>query len=374
MVQRCRPRAGTRGSCGRSSPRRSCRARRVRQPRPGGDRPALRVGAHLRRRRVLRCLGRARGRSPTWRSATASFLPRPAARRRSLCSTSRCSGSGSDPTRASSSTRQGLRRSSPTSTTIARTYFGDPGYYRIDGRPVVVLYASGSSVGPVAEAIHAIRQQSRRRLRRRPVPDRRRGRLGHEARPGPDPALRRDHRLHALLADAARRLARHDAVPPGGRRAVREYRSAAAAAASRSCPTRSPASTIVASGSVWTTTCFRAGSARRRRTDSLLHGVARRRGRARRPRTSACSPSPRGTSGRRTPRSSRPRRRAPSGGPFGLTQGSPVTSSYGTTLLEQTRRVPAAVGAAAAASARPRRGRVRLTAARSGLPFAVQAG
>ncbi len=40
---------------------------------------------------------------------------------------------------------------------IARTYFGDPGYYRIDGRPVVVLYASRIYRGPVAEAIHAIR-------------------------------------------------------------------------------------------------------------------------------------------------------------------------------------------------------------------------
>ena len=41
---------------------------------------------------------------------------------------------------------------------IARTYFGDPGYYRIDGRPVVVLYASRIYRGPVAAAIHAIRQ------------------------------------------------------------------------------------------------------------------------------------------------------------------------------------------------------------------------
>lgn len=42
---------------------------------------------------------------------------------------------------------------------IARTYFGDPGYYRIDGRPVVVLYASRIYRGPVAEAIHAIRSR-----------------------------------------------------------------------------------------------------------------------------------------------------------------------------------------------------------------------
>jgi glycoprotein endo-alpha-1,2-mannosidase len=40
---------------------------------------------------------------------------------------------------------------------MARTYFSAPGYYRIDGRPVVVLYASRIYVGPVAEAIHAIR-------------------------------------------------------------------------------------------------------------------------------------------------------------------------------------------------------------------------
>jgi glycoprotein endo-alpha-1,2-mannosidase len=40
---------------------------------------------------------------------------------------------------------------------MARAYFPDPGYYRIDGRPVVVLYASRIYRGPVAEAIHAIR-------------------------------------------------------------------------------------------------------------------------------------------------------------------------------------------------------------------------
>jgi glycoprotein endo-alpha-1,2-mannosidase len=40
---------------------------------------------------------------------------------------------------------------------LARTYFSDPGYYRIDGRPVVVLYATRVYRGPVAEAIHAIR-------------------------------------------------------------------------------------------------------------------------------------------------------------------------------------------------------------------------
>jgi glycoprotein endo-alpha-1,2-mannosidase len=40
---------------------------------------------------------------------------------------------------------------------MARTYFSNPGYYRIDGRPVVVLYASRIYRGPVAEAIHAIR-------------------------------------------------------------------------------------------------------------------------------------------------------------------------------------------------------------------------
>jgi hypothetical protein len=40
---------------------------------------------------------------------------------------------------------------------MARTYFSDPGYYRIDGRPVVVLYASRIWEGPVAEAIAAIR-------------------------------------------------------------------------------------------------------------------------------------------------------------------------------------------------------------------------
>jgi len=40
---------------------------------------------------------------------------------------------------------------------MARTYFSDPGYYRIDGRPVVVLYASRIYRGPVADAIHAVR-------------------------------------------------------------------------------------------------------------------------------------------------------------------------------------------------------------------------
>ena len=40
---------------------------------------------------------------------------------------------------------------------IARTYFGRPGYFEIDGRPVVVIYASRIFQGPFAEAIHAIR-------------------------------------------------------------------------------------------------------------------------------------------------------------------------------------------------------------------------
>jgi glycoprotein endo-alpha-1,2-mannosidase len=41
----------------------------------------------------------------------------------------------------------------------ARTYFGDPGYYRIHGRPVVVIYASRIFRGPIADAIHAIRRR-----------------------------------------------------------------------------------------------------------------------------------------------------------------------------------------------------------------------
>ena len=40
---------------------------------------------------------------------------------------------------------------------MARTYFGDPGYYRIDGRPVVVVYASRIFSGDVAGLIHAVR-------------------------------------------------------------------------------------------------------------------------------------------------------------------------------------------------------------------------
>lgn len=40
---------------------------------------------------------------------------------------------------------------------MARTYFSDPGYYRIDGRPVVFMYASRIYRGPVADAIAAIR-------------------------------------------------------------------------------------------------------------------------------------------------------------------------------------------------------------------------
>jgi hypothetical protein len=40
---------------------------------------------------------------------------------------------------------------------LARTYFGNPGYYRIDGRPVVVLYASRIYRGAVDEAIAAVR-------------------------------------------------------------------------------------------------------------------------------------------------------------------------------------------------------------------------
>jgi glycoprotein endo-alpha-1,2-mannosidase len=41
---------------------------------------------------------------------------------------------------------------------LARTYFDDPGYYRIDGRPVVVLYASRIYRGEVAQAIEAVRE------------------------------------------------------------------------------------------------------------------------------------------------------------------------------------------------------------------------
>ncbi len=41
---------------------------------------------------------------------------------------------------------------------LARTYFDTPGYYEIDGRPVVVIYASRIFVGPFADAIHEIRQ------------------------------------------------------------------------------------------------------------------------------------------------------------------------------------------------------------------------
>ncbi|MGH3049490.1 MAG: hypothetical protein ACRDLK_04970, partial [Gaiellaceae bacterium] len=42
---------------------------------------------------------------------------------------------------------------------MARTYFSRPGYYRIDGRPVVVIYASRIYRGPFAEAIERIRTQ-----------------------------------------------------------------------------------------------------------------------------------------------------------------------------------------------------------------------
>ena len=40
---------------------------------------------------------------------------------------------------------------------MARTYFDSPGYYRIDGRPVVIVYASRILRGDVAGAIQAIR-------------------------------------------------------------------------------------------------------------------------------------------------------------------------------------------------------------------------
>jgi hypothetical protein len=44
---------------------------------------------------------------------------------------------------------------------LARTYFRDPGYYRIDGRPVVVLYASRIYRGAVQDAVDAIRTHLR---------------------------------------------------------------------------------------------------------------------------------------------------------------------------------------------------------------------
>ena len=40
---------------------------------------------------------------------------------------------------------------------LARTYFSNPGYFRIDGRPVVVVYASRIFRGETAQAIQAIR-------------------------------------------------------------------------------------------------------------------------------------------------------------------------------------------------------------------------
>jgi len=44
---------------------------------------------------------------------------------------------------------------------IARTYFGRPGYYEIDGRPVVIVYASRVFRGLFPEAIAEIRQHLR---------------------------------------------------------------------------------------------------------------------------------------------------------------------------------------------------------------------
>lgn len=41
---------------------------------------------------------------------------------------------------------------------LARTYFDRPGLYRVDGRPVVMIYASRIFRGPFADAIHAIRR------------------------------------------------------------------------------------------------------------------------------------------------------------------------------------------------------------------------
>ena len=41
---------------------------------------------------------------------------------------------------------------------MARTYFGRPGYYRIDGRPVVIVYASRIFRGDVAGVIGAVRE------------------------------------------------------------------------------------------------------------------------------------------------------------------------------------------------------------------------
>jgi Glycosyl hydrolase family 99 len=42
---------------------------------------------------------------------------------------------------------------------LAETAFRDPGYFRIDGRPVVVLYVSRIYVGKVTEAVQAIRDE-----------------------------------------------------------------------------------------------------------------------------------------------------------------------------------------------------------------------
>ena len=44
---------------------------------------------------------------------------------------------------------------------IARTYFNHPSYLKIDGRPVIILYATRSFVGPYKEAITLLRQRMR---------------------------------------------------------------------------------------------------------------------------------------------------------------------------------------------------------------------
>jgi glycoprotein endo-alpha-1,2-mannosidase len=46
---------------------------------------------------------------------------------------------------------------------LARTYFRHPGYYRIDGRPVVILYGSKIYRGQMARAIRSIREHVRSR-------------------------------------------------------------------------------------------------------------------------------------------------------------------------------------------------------------------
>ena len=209
---------------------RAAAARGVRQQRSGGDRAALRVGAVVRRRRLLLQLGRPRlvrrrghpQRPPAVAGARADADLDPvrvaaaSSRRREQPHPDRRRGDRDD----------GLRLRLPR-TDLSHAAGVLPDRRAAGGRHLRVAHLPRQGGAGDPGDPHA----SRSGVRVRSVSHRRRGRLGSRAEPRADPAVRRDHRLHAVQPQSAAGLAgRHrlrrrdggaDAPVPRGRGVAR---------------------------------------------------------------------------------------------------------------------------------------------------------